>query len=1239
MTRQLRYPLCAAFGCLLLVAGFVQLRASKSAGGPIQLLFLGDQGHHVPSQRVAELKRAFGPMGIFITYTENLDDLHPKNLARYDGLMVYANIGSIGADQEKAVLDYVAGGGGYIPVHCASYCFHNSPKLIALLGAQFKRHGTGVFRTRLVKRKHPVTEGFEGFESWDETYVHHKHNEKDRTVLAYREDEPWTWVRTHGDGRVFYTAWGHDGRTWTHPGFHELLRRGVLWAVGDDARKRWQALEMPEFKFTDADIPNYERRDPPPKFQHPLTPEESMKTIQVPAGFGLQLFAGEPDITNVSALAWDERGRCWVAETRDYPNDLKPKPGEGEDAIKILEDTNGDGRCDKVTVFADKLSIPTSMVFARGGLIVAQAPHMLFFKDTDGDDKADVREILFSGWGTGDTHAGPSSLHYGLDNWIYGAVGYSGFGGEVGGKRHGFSNGFYRFTPDGKQMEFITKSSNNTWGFGISETGELFGSTANNTHSLHIGMPQRLFDGAIGLSRLQSHKLDGHYHMTTITDQLRQVDVHGGYTAAAGHNLYTARKYPPEYWNRIAFVNEPTGHLVHQCVLVEEGSGFKEVDGRNLFASADGWCAPVFSQVGPDGQVWVADWYDFIIQHNPLPKGFKMGKGNAYITPLRENKRARIYRVTYGDAKAGPYPNLGGADSDALVAAFANTNLFWRLTAQRLLVDRGAKDAIPALTKALQTKRDLDAIGSDPVVLHAIWTLHGLGAITGDMLAEALKHPAASVRRAALTMLPRDAEHRDLLLTCGSVTDPAPSVQLAALLALVEMPPSPEVGAALAAALKELEGSRDHWVPSAFSLAAIRNAAPFLEALVASLPPAVDTVKGETGPKAKEINLIPNSGFEELDGGSPKGWRTRTWSGEPRLAVDTESAASGKNCVRISADAITEAGYYLEVDVKPHMVYRLRGWVKTDNVQGGGRGAMFYLPGIVKNGTRAIKGTHDWQRIEHTFDTGNTKQLRIYTMFGGWGKVTGTAWYDDLELVALHPSLGDHLSVGVASQIAHNLAHRSDAETLAPWLHRLPSVNSDLVGHLIEGFARGWPANAPVTTNPDQLSKLQGLMDRLPAARQNDLMKLALKAAVAGLVSNVPPPELGDTSQATVVKLGSIKEKMLFDKTEFTVTAGKRVKLVFENTDSMPHNVVIGKPGSLERIGQAADKMLTDPKAMERGYVPSIPDVIASTGLIFPGQTEVLDFTAPKQPGKYDYVCTFPGHWRMMKGVMTVVEP
>jgi type 1 glutamine amidotransferase len=142
------------------------------------------------------------------------------------------------------VLGYVRQGGGLAALHCASYCFRNSDAYIALVGAQFKSHGTGTFRTRLLQPEHPVTKGFTGFESWDETYVHHRHNPEGRTVLEQREDEPWTWVRTEGKGRIFYTAWGHDDRTWSNPGFHDLVERGLRYAAGQSvpealANARW----------------------------------------------------------------------------------------------------------------------------------------------------------------------------------------------------------------------------------------------------------------------------------------------------------------------------------------------------------------------------------------------------------------------------------------------------------------------------------------------------------------------------------------------------------------------------------------------------------------------------------------------------------------------------------------------------------------------------------------------------------------------------------------------------------------------------------------------------------------------------------------------------------------------------------------------------------------------------------------------------------------------------------------
>ena len=173
--------------------------------------------------------------------------------------------------------------------------------------------------------------------------------------------------------------------------------------------------DVKPLEFTDADVPFY-----PPgkqwgalgenikKMPKPLEAAESVKHMVTPVGFELKLFVSDPEIGKPLAMNWDERGRLWICETVDYPNELQ-KPGAGRDRIRICEDTDGDGKADKFTIFADKLSIPTSLVIARGGVIVMQAPDTLFLKDTNGDDVADERTVLFTGWGTSDTHAGPSN--------------------------------------------------------------------------------------------------------------------------------------------------------------------------------------------------------------------------------------------------------------------------------------------------------------------------------------------------------------------------------------------------------------------------------------------------------------------------------------------------------------------------------------------------------------------------------------------------------------------------------------------------------------------------------------------------------------------------------------------------------------------------------------------------------------------------------------------------------------
>ncbi|HVC92537.1 MAG TPA: PVC-type heme-binding CxxCH protein, partial [Pirellulales bacterium] len=844
--RNARYSLAVTvFACI-----FTAARASAVEPVPLKVLFLGDEGHHRPADRAAQLVPLMAGRGIEITYTDNLAELNPENLARYDALLLYANIERIEPREEKALLDYVSHGGGFVPIHCASYCFLNSPELIALVGAQFKSHGTGTFDTTVVDSEHPITRDLGPFTTWDETYVHHQHNEKGRHVLQTRSEgdgeEPWTWVRTHGKGRVFYTAYGHDQRTWSNPGFQALIERGIRWAAGKGdvfdsvPAKR---TDVKPFEYTAAKLPNYlpgkswgtqgKQLD---HMQRPLDPAESMRHAQAPRGFELSLFAAEPDIAKPIALAWDHRGRLWIAETTDYPNDLQPA-GKGRDRIKICDDTDGDGRADKFTVFAESLSIPTSLCFANGGVVVHQAPDTLFLKDTDGDDRADVREVLFSGWNPGDTHAGPSNLRWGFDNWLWGMVGYSGFEGRVGGERQSFRTGFYRFKADGSKLEFLRNTNNNSWGVGFSEEGIVFGSTANDCPSVYLPIPNRYYEAVRGWSPRVLSSIAASNQYYPITDKVRQVDFHGGFTSAAGHALYTARTYPKHYWNRTSFVSDPTGHLTATFLLQPRGGDFTATYGWNLLASDDEWTAPIAAEVGPDGHMWVIDWYNYVVQHNPTPEGFTTGKGNAYETPLRDKTHGRIYRVVYTAAEpAAPFA-LDPNAPRALVAALRHDNQLWRMHAQRLLVERGGQDVADDLIELIQDQK-IDATGLNAAAIHALWTLRGLGLLDGHAAATnaavaALAHPSAGVRRAAVQVLPPGAETASAILAARLVTDADAQVRMAALLALAESPPSVDAAAAVAVVLTQPDNARDRWIPDAAIAAAAANDSQFLMAVAA----------------------------------------------------------------------------------------------------------------------------------------------------------------------------------------------------------------------------------------------------------------------------------------------------------------------------------------------------------------------------------------------------------------------
>ncbi len=837
--RSLLKPLQWA-GMLLLILALWQCSTEPEsvAPRPIQVLFLGhDSEHHNSAVYAPLLQRHLAPQGIYMTYTEDPDDLNADNLQGFDALILYANHDEVTTDQEEALLNFVDDGGAFLPIHSASYCFRNSDDVVDLIGGQFTSHDTATFEAVVVRPEHPALGGFTPFTSWDETYVH-TNMAGDIEVLMERVEgdhhEPYTWVKEYGKGRVFYTALGHDERTWNKTEFLGLIEGGLLWAIGENKKQALDSLALPELTYSPAKIPNYEKRDPPPLLQAPLSPEQSMQRIQIPNGFRLELFASDPDIFNPISMAWDERGRLWILETKDYPNEIKSDYGIGSDRIKILEDTDGDGKADKFTVFADSLSVPTSLLFANGGVIVSQAPYFLFLKDTTGDDRADITEVIIEGWGTFDTHAGPSNLQYGFDNRIWGVLGYSGFEGKVGDESFEFRQGAYRFTPDGEKLEFMGSTSNNTWGLGFSEDFDVFISTANNTHSAFLGIPDRTFKGVEGLKVESVKKIDGHYSFHPNTANFRQVDVFGGFTAAAGHHLYTARNYPMEYWNRIALVCEPTGHLLHRSILEPEGAGYREVDGWNLLASSDEWVSPVHAQVGPDGAVWVIDWYNFIIQHNPTPEGFENGPGNAHVNPLRDRQHGRIYRLVHTEAENRATPDL--SSTQGRIDALKHTNMLWRLHAQRLLVESGDLSVKDELL-AMLANTDVDEIGLNTAAIHALWTLHGLDLINDEnqdvieAVAGALRHPSAAVRKNAVRVLaPTESNYR-LLLRNRMFADEDPGTRLASIIMVGDLNNVAGVGELLYRLSQDNMVQQDEWLSRAVYAVAVQHKDAYVRAL------------------------------------------------------------------------------------------------------------------------------------------------------------------------------------------------------------------------------------------------------------------------------------------------------------------------------------------------------------------------------------------------------------------------
>jgi len=544
----------------------------------------------------------------------------------------------------------------------------------------------------------------------------------------------------------------------------------------------------------------------------PYAPAESMATMQLEAGYRIDLVAAEPDIQSPVAMDFDEQGRLFVVEMPGYPLDTRPTG-----RVKLLEDADGDGRYETGRVFADGLVLPTGVMRWKKGILVTAPPDLLYFEDTDGDGRADVRTVVVTGFAVTNPQHMVNGPVYGLDNWIHlahegpaHAVIYQDVFGDRGTPlrwpghpqrpavsvdRHGV-----RLRPDAGLLEATSGTSQ--YGHGFDAWGRYF-TTENADHARHEVMPAAWLarnpdlrlDSA--MARIPDHGATAQVFPITKRPTFELLTGAGEFTSACAITPYAGGAFP-EADGTSLFVAEPVHNLVHRDVVTPAGATFvarRAEPGREFLAAGDAWFRPVFLSVGPDGALYVVDYYRPRIEH-PEWTSSDLQKDPS---PMYEGRdRGRIYRVVRSDApRSRPAPPRLGAASDAdLVRALEHSNLWWRRTAQRLLVDRQPRQAIgPLRTMAIQSASPLARV-------HALWTLEGLGALDDASLATAMQDAVPGVRENAITLAePRLRSSRALASRLVAMVDePDPRVRFVVLGALGSLA-TPDAAAARRALL------------------------------------------------------------------------------------------------------------------------------------------------------------------------------------------------------------------------------------------------------------------------------------------------------------------------------------------------------------------------------------------------------------------------------------------------------
>ena len=547
-----------------------------------------------------------------------------------------------------------------------------------------------------------------------------------------------------------------------------------------------------------------------------LTPEEAAKAMTVPAGFHVKLAAGEPQVHQPIAFTIDSRGRLWVAEAHTYP--IRAPEGEGKDRIIILEDTDQDGTLDSRKVFIEGLNLVSGLEVGFGGVWVGAAPYLMFIPDGDHDDQPDRDpQILLDGFGYQDTHETLNAFIWGPDGWLYGCHGvftHSRVGkpGTPDVDRVPMNAAVWRYHPTQHEFEVFAHGSSNPWGVDFNDYGDAFITACVIPHLYHV-IPGARYIRQGGqhfnpytYSDIQTIARHRHY-AGNIRDHAwwggkepaapqSTLDAGGGH-AHCGAMIYLGDNWPASYRNRI-FMHNIHGNRVNQDRLISEGSGYAGDRAPDLLLANDKWFRGINLKTGPDGTVWLIDWYDKNACHRRTPE-------------IWDRTNGRIYNVSYGDVTRGPVDLRQQSDLD-LARLQAHANDWYVRMARRLLQERAAdrpieQDAIRHL------RRMLHSAGDVPRRLRAFWVLDVLDAIPAGDWPKLLADPKPQLRKWAIRLAgQKNALDSSLLAGILNRDEPSPVVRLSLASALQQLPVESQW--ALASKLiQHAEDAEDHNLP------------------------------------------------------------------------------------------------------------------------------------------------------------------------------------------------------------------------------------------------------------------------------------------------------------------------------------------------------------------------------------------------------------------------------------------